>query len=89
MLTLRDWLLVIAAGVFISVFGTGCSDSADAANIAQDEKRAHEQKQTVMAWWYSETYQPIKASDANVAVTVCQQTDSTINWYCHAGAPTR
>lgn len=63
----------------------GC-DAESAEVTAKIEQDAHEQKQTVMASWYSHTYRPIKASEANVTVTVCQQTDSTVNWGCYAVA---
>ena len=83
----HGWLAVITLLILIcgSVALLGC-DSEAAEYTARAEREAHEQKQTVMAWWYSETYQPFRASQANVTITVCQQTDSTINWYCHAGA---
>lgn len=64
----------------------GCDGEA-AEITAQIEKDAHERHQTVEAWWYSYTYAPIKASAANVTITVCQNTDSTTRWSCYAGNP--
>lgn len=85
-ITWADWLICIAVGVVLA-FATGCTDATDAANIAAEEQAAHEQHQTIAAGWYSYTYRPIKASEANVTLTVCQNTDSTTRWGCYAVNP--
>jgi hypothetical protein len=84
----RGWIFVavLAAIAVGSILLGGCTDYADAANTAKNEQEAYETNQTVAAWWYSETYAPFKASQANAIISVCQSSDSTINWYCYAGS---
>ncbi len=82
----EGWAMVCWLICLVFVFALLGCDLEAAEHTAQAEKEAQEQKQTVMAWWYSETYQPFKASQANVTITVCQQSDSTIHWYCWGGA---
>jgi hypothetical protein len=83
----RDWkfILTLIGLVIFGVLIQGC-DSQAAEFTAKAEQEAHEKHETVMAWWYSHTYAPIKASQANVDITVCQNTDSTARWQCYAGA---